>query len=200
MRFERRYLASILILGASASAGAAERVLTFDPAATSISFHLDATGHDVEGSFALREGEIRFDTETGQATGILSVNAAGAGTGNQKRDKTMHAKVLESPTFPLFVFHAERVEGQLPQSGAAELKLHGRMEIHGGEHPLVMPAHVEIDGDRIKAMSQFAIPYVAWGMHDPSILFLRVAKQVDVTVTAEGQLTTAPETRASASN
>ena len=175
-----------IIAGGIAPAGAAEHVLTFDPGSTSITFHLDATGHDVEGSFALREGKIRFDAETGQASGGISVNVAGAATGNQKRDKTMHTKVLESSAFPLFVFHADRVEGHVPESGAAELKLHGRMEIHGGEHPLVMPAHVEVVGGHVKATSRFSIPFVDWGMHDPSILFLRVAKAVDVTVTTEG--------------
>lgn len=187
-------LSLIVILSGIASAGAAERVLTFDPGTSSVAFHLDATGHDVEGAFALHEGQIHFDTETGQASGVISVDAVGAVTGSTKRDKTMHTKVLESPTFPLFVFHADRVEGQLPASGTAEVKLHGRMEMHGGEHPLVMPARVQVNGDHIKATSQFSIPYVEWGMQDPSILFLRVSKAVDVTVTAEGEIRAVQQT------
>jgi polyisoprenoid-binding protein YceI len=184
----------LVILSGLAPVAAAERALVFDPKTTAIGFHLDATGHNVEGTFALREGQVRFDPETGQASGAISVDAAAAATGNKKRDKTMHDKVLESETYPLFVFHAERVEGQLPAQGTAELKLHGRMEIHGGEHPFVMPAQVAIEGDRLKVTSSFSIPYVEWGMHDPSFLFLRVAKAVDVTVTAEGQLALAPTT------
>ena len=62
------------------------------------------------------------------------------------------------------------------------------MEIHGGEHALTMPAEVERDGRSVHATAHFDVPFVEWGMHDPSILFLRVEKTVAVTVETEGHL------------
>lgn len=169
---------------------AVEQVLTLDPAETSVSFHLGATGHDVEGAFQLLDGEIRFDTDTGAAQGQIHIDAAHAETGNKKRDKAMHKKVLESDKYPTFLFRAERIEGSLADSGSGELQLHGILSIHGSDHPLTLPALIEVDGDRLKATMSFSIPYVDWGMKDPSWLMLRVAKEVEVTIAAEGRLFT----------
>ena len=167
---------------------AAERTLHLDPQSTEVAFLLKATGHDVSGAFELTEGVIVFDGETGTASGALRVDSRNAETGNKKRDKAMHEKVLESETFPDFVFQPRRVEGALPQSGSAEVTLHGTMSIHGSEHPLVIPARIDVDGSRVAIHATFDIPFVEWGMKDPSFLFLRVAKQVGVTVDAVGTL------------
>ena len=47
---------------------------------------------------------------------------------------------------------------------------------------------VEASGDELSAETAFEIPYVEWGMKDPSFLFLRVAKVVEVKVSATGSL------------
>jgi hypothetical protein len=60
--------------------------------------------------------------------------------------------------------------------------------ILGKQHPWDLPAHVESDGTRLEIHSEAEVPYVEWGMHDPSILILRVAKVVNVSITAEGSL------------
>jgi polyisoprenoid-binding protein YceI len=167
---------------------AVERALSLDPAATGIHFHLGATGHDVEGAFELVTGQIRFDPATGAASGEIRVDATGAKTGNAKRDKKMHQEVLDSATYPQFVFKPSHVDGRLSDSGTSELRLVGSMSVHGVEHPLTVPATVTVDGDHISAETTFAIPFVEWGMKDPSWLVLRVDKEVQVTVTSQGHL------------
>jgi len=178
--------ALLVVLAGSATAG--ERLVQLDPQQTRISFELGATGHDVHGTLALQAGEIRFDPETGEASGSIAIDARNAESGNKKRDKTMHAKVLESETFPLFEFTASRLEGGLSEGQASDLNLIGTLSIHGEEHPFTMPIRVTADGDRFQAAATFPIPYVAWGMHDPSFLFLRVAKEVAVTVETAGTI------------
>jgi polyisoprenoid-binding protein YceI len=123
------------------------------------------------------------------ASGEIRVSAAGAETGNKKRDRTMHGKVLESERYPLFVFRAEKLEGTIPDAGAADVEIRGVLSMRGAEHSFVLPARVEIEGDRVHATSTFVVPYVEWGLHDPSFLFLRVAKEVQILVSATGNLT-----------
>jgi hypothetical protein len=58
--------------------------------------------------------------------------------------------------------------------------LHGVFTIHGAPHELTMPVHVQIGGDRMSAQAQFPVPYVKWGMKNPSTLVLRVKDTVQI--------------------
>ena len=56
-----------------------ERTVTLEPENTHVDFLLSATGHDVSGSFALTAGEIRFDPQTGAASGEIDVDLTAHG-------------------------------------------------------------------------------------------------------------------------
>jgi hypothetical protein len=43
-------------------------------------------------------------------------------------------------------------------------------------------------GDSLIAASHFSVPYVEWGMEDPSLLLLTVAKQVDIDIATAGHV------------
>ncbi|MDX1384634.1 MAG: YceI family protein [Thermoanaerobaculia bacterium] len=191
---KRLILVPLMVL-AAISAGplptrAAQQALTFDPDASEVGFDLEATGENVHGLFHLQSGEIVFDTETGAASGEVVVEAFGAETGNKKRDKKMHSKVLESERHPLIVFRPESIEGDLAPEGESEILLHGTMELLGSEHPVTMTAAVEVHGDHLTATTTLDVPFIEWGLHDPSFLILKVAKIVNVGITAEGTLET----------
>ncbi len=169
----------------------AEQVLELEPEATEVTFKLEAAVHDVAGTLHLNSGRIRFDTATGTASGEVSIDARRAETGHQKRDKKMHRKVLDSEHHPLIVFRPERIEGKVAAVGASEIQLHGTVTLLGADHVLTLPTAVEIEGGEVSARATFAVPYVEWGLRDPSILFLRVAKVVEVTISAAGTLAAA---------
>jgi len=182
-------LASVAASPGAAAADAApadERAVVVDAAASTVTFTLDTTFHQVHGTMALMGGTIRFDPATGVASGTITVDARRAETGNGKRDKTMHAEVLESESYPEIVFTAERVEGALVDPGHSDLRLVGVMSLHGADHPMTLDASVDSADGKVLAELHFPIPYVEWGMHDPSFLFVRAAKKVDVTVRVEG--------------
>lgn len=173
----------------SSPAAASPHVLKLDPAKTDVSFTLDSPLHTVEGSFQLKEGEVRFDPETGAATGRIVVDARHAETGNSSRDQKMHGEVLESARFPDIVFVPSRFEGTLPASGSGQVKLHGTMTLHGADHAMVLPATVRRDGGQVSATVTFAVPFIAWGLKDPSLPILKVDREVKVKIDAKGSLT-----------
>lgn len=189
MSLSRKTVLALLVALAAVSARAEQRVLVLDPAASKVSFTLEATGHDVEGMLAVKSGRIAFDPATGAASGEIAIDLKSAQTGNKSRDKTMHEDVLESGEHPLAVFRAQKLNGTVAASGTSQVTLDGTLSLHGAEHKVSLPAKVEVQNGRVKAETRLTVPYVGWGLHDPSIAFLRVAKAVSVKVLAEGSLT-----------
>lgn len=177
------------------AASAEERVLILQPAKTSVTFIVKATGHDIEGAFPFAFGQIRFDTETGVASGELTIDVRRSQTGNSLRDWEMHRKVLETERYPVAVFRPNRVQGTLSSSGVSDLVLAGIVAFHGSEHVLNVPIRATLAGEIVMAEAVFDVPYVAWGLRNPSVLFLRVAPVVAVTVKTEASLRVAGGSR-----
>ena len=177
-----------VVATAGLDAASAEKHVVLDPAKSKVTFTLDATAHNVEGVLALKSGDVRFDPASGTASGEIVVQLAGGKTGNDRRDRKMHEEVLETSKYPTATFHVRRVAGTFNENGSSQLGLEGTLDFHGSEHPLTLPAKVEAHGSAIKATFDVTIPFVAWGLKDPSVFVLRVEKEVVVHVAAEGSL------------
>ena len=52
-------------------------MLELDPAHTQISFTLDATFHTVHGTFQLKRGSVRFNSDGGVASGVVVIDKKG---------------------------------------------------------------------------------------------------------------------------
>lgn len=178
----------VLALAVLSAVAARAETLVLDPAASRVSFTLPASGHTVEGKLALKSGRITFDPATGDASGEIAVDLASAQTGNKQRDHKMHEEVLETAAHPLAVFRAEKVRGAIAPSGPSQVTLDGTLSFHGADHKLSLPAKVDVQNGHVKAEARFPVPYVEWGLKDPSVMFLRVDKVVTVLVDAEGRL------------
>jgi polyisoprenoid-binding protein YceI len=172
---------TLAVLAIAASASGQETVLQIDPAQTKVEFTLGDVLHTVHGSFILKRGDLRFET-SGKATGELVVDAASGQSGSEARDRRMHANVLESGRYPEIVFHPDRVEGKIEAQGTSQVRLHGSFEIHGQAHEMTISCEVEGAGGQYKVTGTFNVPYVKWGMKNPSTLFLRVNETVAITI------------------
>ena len=177
---------ALVLLVLSAPLAASELQFELDPKLTSISFRLQATLHSVHGSAVLAAGSFRLNTASGVMTGAATIDASTAETGNKKRDKKMHGKVLLTADHPEIILRARRLEGKLAQQGASDVTLHGEIEILGQSHEIGIPSHIEIDGGKFTVGLEFEVPYVDWGLEDPSTFVLRVAKVVQISVEAAG--------------
>jgi polyisoprenoid-binding protein YceI len=178
-------IAAILSCSAPYAAAAGERdtVLQLDPSVTTVAFTLGDVFHTVRGTFKLKHGEIRFDPATGAAAGEIVVDAASGESGSGARDRKMHRSVLESGRYPEIVFTADRVDGKVAPAGTSEVRVHGIFTIHGAAHETVVPVKVRTAPDQVAASARFDVPYVAWGMKNPSTLFLRVSDKVAIEIT-----------------
>jgi len=183
-------VAAVLALAARADA-ASHRIgrLELDPHHTVVAFHLGGNLHEVHGTFGLAHGDLSVDPDSGAASGTIVVDAASGESGNASRDTRMASTVLEAGRFPEIRFHAERVEGTREADGTFHASLFGVLTLHGDDHDVVVAVVGRLAGDVLTAHGRFTVPYVAWGLPDPSIFLLTVAKTVDVDVTTEGRVT-----------
>ncbi len=175
---------SLVAFATAWSAQPAETVFDIDPAQTRVEFTLGDVLHTVHGTFRLKRGHIQFDPATGRASGEMVVDATSGDSGSAGRDSRMHKNILESAKFPEIAFRPDRIEGTVAPQGKSQVKLHGTFSIHGDDHEMIALADVEANQGQYAANVTFSVPYVKWGMKNPSTLILRVKDQVDITVHA----------------
>ena len=163
-----------------------------DPSKSTIEFTLGASLHTVHGTFKLKRGEIHFDPAKGTATGAIVVDALSGESGNEGRDKKMHQEILESPKFSEIIFIPSRVQGAIAPQATSQVAVSGIMKLHGQDHQMTLTFAVQpVTPGEAQATTTFSVPYVKWGLKNPSTFLLRVTDSVDVNVHASGQLTLA---------
>jgi len=160
----------------------ADQAFDLDPAKTQIAFSVHSTLHTVHGTFQLKRGNIRFDPETGKASGEIVIDVASGNSGSGSRDKRMHKEILESQKYPEAVYTPDRVEGRLSPGGSSEIDVHGKFRIHGGEHEVSLHFQVQANSNQYRASTHFAIPYIEWGMKNPSNFLLKVDDKVEMDI------------------
>ena len=204
MSFSPRRLASIFVLPATALAAllvlsvlpqhaapqfpSGGMVLDVDPAASKVHWTLGSTLHAVHGTFALNKGTLQWDPETGKASGEIVVEAVSGNSGDDSRDRKMHKDVLESARYTDIVFRPDKVEGKIAQQGPFRVQIHGILTLHGREHEITVPAQVEFAGDHWSDSTKFDIPFIDWGLKNPSNFFLKVSHTVNVELGLKGSL------------
>jgi polyisoprenoid-binding protein YceI len=161
-------------------------LLTVDPTQTKVHYIVDTTLHTVHGTFNLKSGTLQFDPQTGKASGAIVVYATSGESGNTSRDERMHKEILETPKYPEATFHPAQIDGQVSVTAPSDFKLKGILTLHGGDHDLVVMVHSEFTGDHWKGTAQFDIPYIQWGIKDPSNFLLKVKPVVHVELELAG--------------
>jgi polyisoprenoid-binding protein YceI len=195
IHFLRRFSA-LFLLGAFAALAATilppasraqESTIQIDPAQTKIEFSLGGTMHTVHGKFALKSGAIRFDPSTGKVDGLLIVDSTSGDSGNTSRDVRMHREILESAKFPEIIFTPVQITGVVALEGFSKVEVSGRFRLHGQDHDVTLPVEVKSDGKNLQIATHIEIPYVQWGLKNPSNFFLRVSDVVVIDIHAAGR-------------
>lgn len=182
------FFAAFLCIALGTYVYAQKMTVHLDPAQTEIHWTLTDTLHTVHGTFKLKGGMLTFDPKTGIAEGEMLVDANSGDSGWTQRDKAMKKQVLEVARYPLVFFHPAKIAGEPKPGNTQDVTLDGTFNIHGADHPLRMGVKVQVDGGRIIATTHFVVPYVDWGLKDPSNVVLKVGKQVSVDVVAHGTI------------
>ncbi len=178
----------LLVVICAAPALAQDYVFHVDPAQSTVEFTLGDVMHTVHGTFQMKSSAIHFDPQTGKASGAFVVDATTGYSGSKGRDKKMHKEVLESAKYPAISFAVQNIHGAVPPEGTSQVEMIGIFTIHGADHPITVTAPVRVENGQAFADVHFQVPYVKWGMKNPSTFILRVSDKVDILVHAVGML------------
>jgi polyisoprenoid-binding protein YceI len=184
--FHRVLLLTAALLAPSALR--AQQNLLIDPARSDVHFTLGDVLHTVHGTFHIQQGEIAFNRATGQASGSIVVDALSGQSGNSARDRRMTNDELKAESNKNVTFAPTHFTGTFQLEGDSSLQVHGVFTLLGTAHEIDVPMKVQVNGNQVHASGTFAVPYVQWGLKDPSTLMLRVNKEVQIDLSLMGVL------------
>ncbi len=165
---------------------AQKQTLELDPGKSEVHFNLRDPLHAVRGTFRVKQGVITFDRRDGGMTGRILVDAASGESGSPARDKRMAKEELKADSYAQVTFEPRRFAGNLATAGDSEIAVEGTFTLLGQAHAITVPMKVHMQGAGCRATGTFTVPYVKWGLKDPSVLMLRVGKDVVVELALVG--------------
>lgn len=188
MRKHFRLFLTTLPLLLAFNALAQQQTFKIDPQTSEVAFSLGDVLHSVHGTFHVQSGTIDFDRNVPRMSGSVLVAAGSGKSGNDSRDHKMITDVLDAPHFADITFAPHSYQGTINPNGDSMIQVTGTFTLHGTPHELTVPMQVHIEGTNCTAKTHFTIPYVKWGIKDPSTFILRVSKEVEIDLTLVGML------------
>jgi len=181
--------AAIALAGLLAPAALAQhQTFVVNPDASEVKIVLKTTHELVSGAFHIQSGSIGFDSSAPGMSGSVVVLAASGKTGNSSRDKKMNKDVLEVEQHATISFDPKTYTGAIAPSGDSNLQVTGAFTLLGVPHEITIPILVHIDGATASAKTHFVIPYVQWGLKNPSFMFWKADNDVAVDLSLTGQI------------
>jgi len=181
-------LTALLPLLCTPFALAQHQAFNINPDSSTVAFTLNSTHETTKGTFHVEKGTVDFDRATPALSGLIVVSASSGNTGNASRDKKMLNDILQAPQFADVTFVPQSYSGTLAPAGDSTLQVTGIFTLHGAPHTITVPMQMHIDGNKLTAKTTFEVPYIEWGLKDPSWFVLKVAKAVEVNLTLVGFL------------
>ncbi len=177
-------LAVILALPALAQ----HQTFVMNPDASEVKMTLKTTHELVHGTFHLQSGSIEFDRSTPNMSGSVVVLAGSGKTGNGSRDKKMNHDILEVEQHATVSFEPKSYTGAIAPSGDSTIQVTGIFTLLGTPHEITIPIVVHLEGTTAAANAHFVVPYIQWGLKDPSFMFWKADKDVAIDLNLVGSI------------
>jgi len=167
---------------------AQHQTFVVNPDASEVKITLKTTHELVNGAFHVQSGSIEFDRGTPKMLGSVVVLAGSGKTGNDSRDKKMNKDILKVEQYATVSFEPKTYTGALALSGDSNLQVTGIFTLLGTPHEITIPILVHLEGTTATAKAHFVIPYVQWGLKNPSFLIWKADDDVAIDLSLAGRL------------
>jgi hypothetical protein len=159
-----------------------------NPDGSEVRMKLNTTHEVVNGTFHIQSGLINFDRTGAHISGTVIVAAGSGKTGNDTRDKKMNQEILKVGQFATVSFAPRTYTGAIAASGDSTIQVTGVFTLLNTPHDLTIPMQIHIDGSKATAKAQFVVPYVQWGLKNPSFLIWKAENDVAIDLNLVGQI------------
>jgi hypothetical protein len=156
--------------------------------ASEVKMKLNTTHEVVNGTFHIQSGSIEFDRGASKISGLVVVLAGSGKTGNDSRDKKMNKDILKVDQYASVSFAPKTYTGTIAPSGDSTIQVNGVFTLLGTAHDLTIPMQIHMDGSKATARAHFVVPYVQWGLKNPSFLFWKAENDVTIDLNLVGQV------------
>jgi polyisoprenoid-binding protein YceI len=141
-----------------------------NPDVSKVRMTLKTTHELVSGTFDIQSGSIEFDRSNPEMSGSVVVLAGSGKTGNGSRDNKMNKDILEVKRHATVSFEPKSYAGAIAPSGDSTIQVTGLFTLLGTPHEISVPTVVHLEGSTATARAHFVVPYVQWGLKNPSFL------------------------------
>ena len=167
---------------------AQHQAFTVNPDSSQVKITLNTTHEVVNGVFHVQSGSIDFDPSASRISGSVVVLAGSGKTGNGSRDKHMNKDILKVEQYATVSFEPKAYTGAIAPSGDSAIQVTGIFTLLATPHQITIPIQVHIEGTAATAKAHFVVPYVQWGLKNPSFLIWKADNDVAIDLNLTGRL------------
>jgi polyisoprenoid-binding protein YceI len=155
-------------------AGAQPQVLTLDPSASTVRFHVNHKLHTVDGVSKGAEGKTIIEAD-GKVRTMVRIPVQSFDSGDANRDSHM-LETLQAGRYPNVVFKGVgTVPGDAPGGKPATLTLRGELDFHGVKRAVEVPVTVEFGRDgSARVRGKLVVSLEAHQLERPSLLMVKL--------------------------
>jgi polyisoprenoid-binding protein YceI len=179
-------LALAVILAPAALAQ--HQTFAVDPDTSEVKMTLKTTHELVNSAFHIQSGSVEFDRSTPKMSGSVVVLAGSGKTGNGSRDKKMNKEILQVEQHATVSFEPKSYAGVIAPSGDSTIQVTGIFTLLATPHEITIPMLVQLEDTTATAKAHFAVPYIQWGLKDPSFLFWKADHDVAIDLLLTGRI------------
>jgi len=167
---------------------AQHHTFVINPDTSEVKITLKTTHELVNGTFHIQSGSVEFDRGAPKMSGSIVVLAGSGKTGNDSRDKKMNKDILEVERYANVSFEPKSYSGAIAPSGDSTIQVTGIFTLLGTGHEITVPMQVHLEGTGATARTHFLVPYVQWGLKNPSFLIWKADNDVAIDLFLTGRL------------
>jgi polyisoprenoid-binding protein YceI len=173
-------LVAAAALALTLSTAAERQMLSVDPGASAVRFHLHHKMHEVDGRTSAVEGKAVIEPD-GKVLAMVRIPVTSFDSGDANRDANMR-ETLEAGRYPFVVFKGvSSLVTPVAYGSSAPTTLRGELEFHGVKRPVEVPVTVEFKEDgTAKVRGKLGVSLDAFQVKRPALLFVKVDDQCTI--------------------